>query len=135
MIYARSLAEHGVKLREVADRMRTYKLNLQPGKCELLRKEVSYLGRQITEAGVRPDPQKVAATERFSTPHQSETVVKAFCGMIGYYRQFIPNCGRIASPLYKLLKKDTKLEWTEAQENAFQHLQSKLTWQNILQCP
>ena len=122
LIYARSLAEHGVKLREVADRMRTYKLNLQPGKCELLRKEVSYLGRQITEAGVRPDPQKVAATERFSTPHQSETVVKAFCGMIGYYRQFIPNCGRIASPLYKLLKKDTKFEWTEAQENALKHL-------------
>jgi len=49
--------------------------------------------------------------------------------MISYYRRFIPNCSRIASPLYKLLKKDTKFEWTEAQENASQHLKSKLTRQ------
>jgi hypothetical protein len=53
--------------------------------------------------------------------------------MISYYRRFIPNCSRIASPLYKLLKKDNKFEWTEAQENAFQHLNSKLTRQPILQ--
>jgi len=61
--YARSLAEHDVKLQEVLDSLRTYKLKLQPEKCEFLRKEVSYLGHQITEAGVRPDPQKVAAIQ------------------------------------------------------------------------
>ena len=58
VIYARSLAEHDVKLREVLERLRTYKLKLQPEKCEFLRKEMSCLGHQITEAGVRPDPQK-----------------------------------------------------------------------------
>ena len=31
-VYARSLAEHDVKLREVLDRLRTYKLKLQPEK-------------------------------------------------------------------------------------------------------
>jgi uncharacterized linocin/CFP29 family protein len=55
--------------------------------------------------------------------------------MISYYRRFIQNCSRIASPLYKLLKKYTKFEWAEAQENAFQHLNSKLTQQSILQNP
>ena len=39
------------------------------------------------------------------------------------------------SSLYKLLKKDTKFEWAEAQENAFQLLKSKLTKQPILQYP
>jgi len=107
---------------------------LQPEKCEFHQKEVSYLGHQITEAGVRPDPQKVAAIERFPTPTNPRQL-KAFCGMISYYRRFIPNCSRITSPLYKFLKKDTKFEWTEAQENAFQHLKSKLTWQPILQYP
>jgi hypothetical protein len=124
IIYARSLVEHDVKLREVLDRLRTYKLKLQPEKCEFLRKELSYLGHQITEAGVRPDSQKVAAIERFPTPTNPKKP-KAFCGMISYYRRFIPNCSRIASPLYKLLKKDTNLEWTAAQENTFQHLKSK----------
>ena len=116
------------------DRLRTYKLKLQPEKCQFLRKEVSYLGHQITEAGVWLDPQKVAAIERFNTPTNPKKL-KAFCGMISYYWRFIPNCSRIVSPLYKLLKKDTKFEWAEAQENAFQHLKSKLTQQPILQYP
>jgi len=55
--------------------------------------------------------------------------------MISYYRRFIPNCSRIASPLYKLLKKDAKFVWTEAQENAFQHLKSKLISRPILRYP
>jgi hypothetical protein len=124
IIYARLLAElQEVKLQEVLDRLRTYKLKLQLEKCEFLRKEVSYLGHQITEAGLRPDPPNVAAIERFPTPTNPKEM-KAFCGMTSYHRRFIPNCSRTASPLYKLLKKDTKFEWTEAQENAFQHLKS-----------
>ena len=55
--------------------------------------------------------------------------------MISYYRRFIPNCRRIASPLYKLLKKNAKFVSTEAQENALQHLQSKLMNRPILQYP
>jgi len=58
-----------------------------------------------------------------------------FCGMISCYRHFIPNCSQIASPLYKLLKKDAKFVWSEAQENAFEHLKSKLINRPILQYP
>jgi transposase InsO family protein len=134
VIYAKSLAEHDTKAREVLDRLRKYRLKLQADKCEFLRKEVNYLGHQITESGVRPDPQKVVAVEQFPTPTTAKQL-KTFCGMISYYRRFIPNCSRISSPLYKLLKKDAKFEWTEAQENAFQHLKSKLISRPILQYP
>jgi hypothetical protein len=109
-------------------------MKLQPDKCEFFRKEVNYLGHQITEARVRLDPQKVAAIEQFPTPTTAKQL-KTFCGMVSYYRRFILNCSRIASPLYKLLKKDAKLMWTEAQENAFQHLKSKLISRPILQYP
>jgi len=34
-----------------------HELKLQPDMCEVLRKEVNYLGHRITDAGVRPDPQ------------------------------------------------------------------------------
>ena len=113
VIYARSLADHNTKLQEVLDMLRMHKLKLLPDKCEFLRKGVNYLGHQITESGVRPDPQNVAAIEKFPTP----TIAKhlnTFCGMISYYRRFIPNCSRIASPLYKFLTKDAKSVWTKA---------------------
>jgi hypothetical protein len=44
VVYARFLAYHNDKLREVLDRLLTYKLKLQPDKCEFLRKEINYLG-------------------------------------------------------------------------------------------
>jgi hypothetical protein len=132
--YARVLTEHDVKLRELLERLRTFKLKLQPEECQFLWKEMSYLGHVITEAGMRRDPPKVAAIYRFPTPTNPKQL-KAFCGMISYYRRFIPNCSRIASPLYKRLKKDNKFEWTEVQENALQHLNFKLTRQPILQYP
>jgi len=91
LLYPKSLVEHNVKLREVLDRLRMYKLKLQPEKCQFLRKEVSYLGHVITEDGVRPDPQKVAAIQGFPTPTTPKQF-KTFCGMISYYRRFIPDC-------------------------------------------
>ena len=78
VLYARSLAEHDVKLRELLDRLRKYKLKLLPEKCQFLRKEVSYLGHVITEDGVRPDPQKVAAIEGFPPPPTNPRQLKVF---------------------------------------------------------
>jgi hypothetical protein len=99
VIHAKSLVDHNIKLREVLDRPRTYRLKLQPEKCEFLRKEVNYLGHQITEAGVKPVHQKVVEIARYPTP-TSVKELKTFCGMISYYRMFIPNCSRIASPTH-----------------------------------
>ena len=134
VIYAKSLADHNGKLKEVLDRLRTFQLKLQPDKCEFLRTEVSYSGHQITELGVRPDPQKVAAIEQFPTSTEAKRL-KTFYGMVSYYRRFIPNCSKIASPLYKLLKKDARFEWNEPQENTFQHLKAKLISRSLLQYP
>ena len=84
VLYARSLWEHNVKLREVLDRLRTYKLKLQPEKRQFLQKEMNYLGHVITEEGIRPDTDKVSVIEKFRTPTNPRQL-KAFCGMISYY--------------------------------------------------
>jgi hypothetical protein len=83
VLYARSLVEHDVKLREVLDRLRTHRLKLQPDKCQFLQK-VSYLGHLIMEAGVQPDPQKVEAIAQYPTPTDQKQA-KTFCGMVSYY--------------------------------------------------
>jgi hypothetical protein len=134
VLYAKSLAEHDVKLREVFARFRKYNLKLQPDKCEFLRKEVHYLGHLITEEGVPPDPAKVEAIERFPTP-ENEEQLKSFLGMTSDYRKFIPKFSKIAAPLHALLRKDVKFERASKQENAFQNLKSRLTTKPILQCP
>ena len=76
------------KLREVLGMLRTYRLKLQPEKCEFLRKEVNYLGHQITEDGVKSDPQKMAAITSYPTP-TSVKELKTFCGMMSLSQNLI----------------------------------------------
>jgi hypothetical protein len=52
VVYAKLLAEHDAKFRQVFDRFRERNLMLKPEKCEFLRREVSYLGHVISEMGV-----------------------------------------------------------------------------------
>jgi len=72
VVYARSLAEHDIKLREVFDRNRENRLKLKPEKSEFLRKEVNYLGHVISENGVSPVQAKTKVIEEYSPPPERE---------------------------------------------------------------
>jgi transposase InsO family protein len=134
VVYARSLAEHDIKLREVFDRIRENNLKLKPEKCEFLRKEVSYLGHVISENGVSPEPAKTRAIEEYPPP-QNVKQLRSFLGLMSYYRRFVPNFSHIAAPLHRLLKKDAVYEWTVENEQAFQILKGKLMSAPILKYP
>jgi hypothetical protein len=93
--YARSI-DHDIKLREVLGRLRKRRSKLQPDKCEFLRRDKlprasDYGGRGSTGCS------KGNSNSKFSYTHYSQTVTE-FCGMVSYYRQFIPDCNKIASP-------------------------------------
>ncbi|CAB4030731.1 Retrovirus-related Pol poly from transposon [Paramuricea clavata] len=55
--------------------------------------------------------------------------VKAFLGLIGYYREFIPNYAVKAVPLSDLTKKaqPNQVIWSDAQEKAYSTLKTELT--------
>ena len=52
---------HVERLEEVLERLRRANLKLKPSKCELLKKEVKYLGHVVSAGGVSTDPEKVEA--------------------------------------------------------------------------
>ena len=54
--------------------------------------------------------------------------VRSFVGLVGYYRDFIPNFAAIAAPL-------TRVEWGQAQEKAYQTIKFHLTNEPILRLP
>ena len=55
--------------------------------------------------------------------------------MSSFYRRFIPNFSKIASPLQSLTCKDVQFVWTEECARAFQILKEKLTSAPVLSYP
>jgi hypothetical protein len=109
-------------------------LRLQPNKCEFLWKELCYLGHRITPESVEPGEGKVIAVKNFPVPSNTKQL-KAFLGLAGYYRRFVPNFSPIAKPLHKLTCRNMPYIWGNDQERAFETLKNILCNQPLLQYP
>ncbi|KAF4085358.1 hypothetical protein AMELA_G00117210 [Ameiurus melas] len=105
-------------------------------KCHLGLTEAQYLGYHIGRGLLKPQEKKIKAVKDYPRP-TSKKQVRAFLGLAGYYRRFVPNFSAIASPLSDLTKKGQQ-DWvklsTEA-ERAFQALKRALTSVPVLQNP
>ena len=63
VIYAKTLKEHERLFNEVMNRLPKASWKLEPKKCEILRREVTYLGHIINANELKPDPRKIKIKE------------------------------------------------------------------------
>jgi hypothetical protein len=92
------------------------------------------LGHFISSQGIQVDPSKIQVIKNLPTP-KTQTDVRSFLGHAGYYRRFIKNFSKIASPLFVLLMKNVEFKWTNQCEEAFKTLKHKVSTAPILRGP
>ncbi|KAK1610933.1 hypothetical protein QYE76_034606 [Lolium multiflorum] len=90
--------------------------------------------RMMHQRGIAVDPAKIKTVAEWKAP-TTQTEVRAFLGLAGYYRRFVEGFSSIARPMTQLLKKDKKFEWTDKCEESFQQLKLRLTSAPILIMP
>ena len=132
--HSRVFTEHLTNLTEVFSRLREASLKLKPRKCSFLQTYVYYLGFMISKHGISPDDRKVEKVKHYPVP-RDVTQVRQFLGLASYYRRFIANFAKIASPLYTLTKKGQEFAWTTACQDSFAHLKSLLVTAPVLCYP
>lgn len=92
------------------------------------------LGHHISDKGIKVDPTKIEVIINLPAP-QSQKNVRSFLGHAGYYRRFIENFTKIATPMFKLLTKDVNFYWDASYEIAFDTLKEKLYVAPVLRGP
>lgn len=107
-----------VNLENVLVRCQEHNLALYSENYFILMQEGVVLGHFISTTGIHVDPAKIEVIQTFPIPTKSKDI-RSFLGHVGYYRHFIKDFSKIASPLYKLLTKEAEFSWTSECNKAF----------------
>lgn len=134
IIASTSLQEHIEKVKQVFDRFKIHNLKVQLAKSEFLKKQVTFLGHELTSDGLKPNTNKIKAVLDFPMPVTHKDV-KAFLGLVGYYRKFIRDFAKLTKPLTECLKKGRRVVHSPAFIDAVQKCKQLLTNGPILQYP
>ena len=135
IVYSTDFNSHLERLRVVLERFKAANLKLKPSKCELLQREVKFLGHVVNEHGVSTDPDKVKAVREWPTP-KCQSEVRTFLGFVGYYRKFCPDYATVAKPLNRIASKSQKdFVWGTEEEDSFQCLRQFILESPVLAYP
>ena len=151
LVFGKSVDEMIQRLDTVFGKLRAFGLKIKPQKCTLFRREVKFLGHIVSAAGVATDPEKIKAVQEWEEP-TSETELRSFLGLAGYYHRYVPSFAQIAKPLHQCIGKATNTKkgpkrkasqespvfrekWNQYCTLAFQRLKEKLTSAPVLAHP
>ncbi|XP_058811223.1 uncharacterized protein K02A2.6-like [Topomyia yanbarensis] len=118
--------EHDCNLKAVLQRIQEFGFTIRAEKCYFGKDQIPYLGHIIDSRGLRPDPGKIEAIIKLLPP-TDVSVVRSFLGAINFYGKFVPNMRTLRYPLDKLLKADSKFEWTPECQQAFERFKQLLS--------
>eukprot|EP00253_Pinus_taeda_P017050 PITA_17050 len=109
-------------------------LALSTEKCHMMMNEGIVLGHYVSLLGIQVDPAKIHVILTLPIP-KTQTEVRSFLGHAGYYRRFIKDFSKIASPLFVLLTKNVEFKWTDDCGKTFYQLKHQLSIAPILRGP
>ena len=93
IVFGRNFEKHLKRLELVLQRLSENGIKIKGSQCNFFQKGFSFLGHIISESGVEVNPEKVRAVERMKDPSSLKDF-RAFLGLVGYYRKFIPGFGK-----------------------------------------
>ena len=134
IVFSSTLDDHFEKLREVFQLLQSAGLKLKPAKCDLLKKEVLFLGHTVGANGIGPNPKLLAAVKEWKEPTTVKQI-QQFLGLCNYYRRFVYQFSEIAAPLTRLTEKKTDFHWDLECQVAFDGLKEALCEAPILAYP
>ncbi|XP_064456818.1 uncharacterized protein LOC135377205 [Ornithodoros turicata] len=125
LVFASSFPDFVEVLQLVLHRLEHHGLKVSLDKCRYGLSRIRFLGFILCSDGKLPDPTKVTAMLNIPRPTTRKQVL-SWVQTANFYRRFIKNFSRIATPLYALVKAP-EWYWNTTCEQAFQTVRKALT--------
>jgi len=131
LVFSQRVVDHPHHLRATLQALAGKNFKVSIKKTTLAASRMGFLGHVIYPGRIETDPEKVKAITSWPRP-ESLQQLRRFLGTINYYRDFVADISRIASPLYaKSRTKDFKT-WTAEEVAAFETLKHRLATSRAL---
>lgn len=128
------LKDHIVNLQNLFDRLRKFKLRLNPAKCTFEVTSGKLLGFIIIQREIEVDPDKVKSIQEIPSL-RIEKEVRGFLGRLNYIARLISHLTTTCEPIFKLLMKNQAIEWNEDCQKEFDKIKEYLQDPPILVPP
>ena len=116
----------------VLARLEKYNVKVNGDKCQLFKTQVTYLGHLLSEGKIMVNGETLDAVINAQVPRNVKEL-QSYLGLINYFRSFAPGLSQRLQPLFNLLKKGVKFEWSSDCQAAFQKSKEIVTSESCLE--
>lgn len=132
LIFSLTKEQHKKDLKRVLRILQAHQLIVRAEKCEFFKTNLTFLGHTINQKGIKPNLDKIEAIQNWPTPNTPKQAMQ-FMGLCNYYRKFVPQFSKIASPINSYMS--GHVTWEKSQDKAFEVLKRVLTSPPVLILP
>ena len=129
-----SFEDHLLKLEEIFKRLQKAGLKVNANKSFFARGELEYLGYWITREGIQPVQKKIAAIQNIAEP-KNKKELRAFIGIVNYYRDMWVRRSHLLAPLARLTSKTVKWQWGDKERQSFNDMKRVISAETLLAYP
>ena len=134
ILFTRDVKSHLELLKLLLGRLQEANLKVTPRKTFFLRDEIKYVGVTLTKEGLKINDERIDAIKKLQPPRNLKEL-QSVMGTFNYSKKWIKNYSHMAKPLYSLMRKNKKFEWSQACEDSFYKLIESMTTAPVLAFP